>query len=184
MEDAMMTISMIARVLLALASSAGLTGAISTPVTSAKASISGVAQMKYSVQHALPPTPNASPLLLLDEAAGTNRSTGNTDYMQGAAVINREIANLVQGNGPHSGYITLAKGSDTTVSQWEGKVITTLGANNQPSTRFQGKWTMMRGTGKYEGTTGNGTYEGQILSPSDYTLTWKGDIVLDQRASR
>jgi hypothetical protein len=184
MEDAKMMISMIPRALLALVTSVGLAGAIGAPMASAKSSISGVAQMKYSVQHALPSKQNASPVLLLDEAAGTNRNTGNTDYMQGASVINREIANLVQGNGPHSGYITLATGSDTTVSQWQGNVVTTLGAQGQPFTRFEGKWIMMRGTGKYAGITGSGTYEGQMLSQSAYTLTWKGDVELNQRASR
>lgn len=179
-----MTISMIPLAVLTLLTSAGFAGAIGTRVAPTRAIISGVAQMKYSVQHALPPAQNASPVLLLDEAAGINRNTGSTDYMQGASVINREIANLVQGNGPHSGYITLANGSDTTVSQWQGNVVTTLGANSQPSTSFKGKWTMMRGTGKYAGITGSGTYEGQILSLSDYTLTWKGDVELNQRASR
>jgi hypothetical protein len=180
----MMTMLMIPFAVLTLVTSTGFAVAIGAPVAPARASISGVAQMKYSVQHALPPEQNASPILLLDEAAGTNRNTGDTDFMQGASVINREIANLVQGNGPHSGYFTLAKGSDTTVSQWQGNVITTLGANSQPSTRFKGTWTMMRGTGKYAGIAGSGTYEGQILSPSDYTLTWKGDVELNQRASR
>jgi hypothetical protein len=184
MEDAMMMISMIPRALLALVTSVGFADALGAQAASARTSISGVAQMKYSVQHALPAEQNASPVLFLAEAAGTNRNTGSTDYMQGASVINREIANLVQGNGPHSGYIMLAKGSDTTVSQWQGNVITTPGANGPPSTRFEGKWTMMRGTGKYAGITGSGTYEGQILSQSAYTVTWKGDVELNQRALR
>jgi hypothetical protein len=180
----MMTISMIPIAVLAVVASAGVGGTGAAPATSAKASIAGVAHMKYSVQHALPSEQQASPVLLLDEAAGTNRSTGNTEYMQGASVINREIANLVQGNGPHSGYITLASGSDTTVSAWQGVVTTVLGANNKPSTRFKGTWTLSRGTGKYAGITGSGSYEGQVQSQSEYTLTWKGAVDLDQHASR
>ena len=179
-----MTIPMISRAFFALVVPAGFAAALGAPAVSARASISGVAQMKYSEQHALPAAQNSSPILLLVEAVGTNRSTGSTEYMQGAAVINREIANLVQGNGPHSGYITLAKGSDTTISQWQGKVVTTLGENSPPSTHFEGKWTMMKGTGKYQGSTGSGTYEGRIISPTDYTLTWKGDIEITPRASR
>ena len=73
MEDAMMTTLMIPCAILALATSAGFAGAIGAPVSSGRVSISGVAQMKYSVQHALPPEQNASPILLLDEAAGSNR---------------------------------------------------------------------------------------------------------------
>ena len=180
----MMTISTISRALFALVVPAGFAGALGAPAVSARVSISGIAQMKYSEQHALPAAQNSTQMLLLDEAVGTNRSTGSTKYMQGAAVINREIANLVQGNGPHSGYITLAQGSDTTMSQWQGKVVTTVDANNQPSTRFEGKWMMMKGTGKYQGITGSGTYDGQIISPTEYTLTWKGDIEISPRASR
>jgi hypothetical protein len=146
--------------------------------------ISGVFSLKYTQQQALPVSDAAGPVLLLTQSTGSNRSTGKFDYMPGAEVINREIADLTQGNGPHQGYITEIKGADTSVTRWQGQVTTTLGADQKPATRFEGKWTKVSGTGRYEGVTGNGTYTGRMLSPTEYTVEWKGEIVLNRTASR
>lgn len=178
-----MTMTMISRALLTLAIPAGITGALGSPVASAKVTISGAANMRYSEQHALPLAQSGSPVLLLNEATGTNRNTGKADYMSGADVTTREIADLIQGNGVHRGYLSLGKGADSTVSQWQGKVVTTLGADHQPSTNFEGTWTMMRGTGKYDGVSGVGSYKGRMLSPTEYTLEWSGEIEVRQRAA-
>src|SRR5688572_25829888 len=100
--------------------------------------ISGVFSMKAGEQHVLPVAGQAGPVLLLTQSSGTGRSTGPTEFMDGAQVVNREIADLTQGNGPHQGYITEIKGADTTVSSYRGKVVTTLGPDQKPRTDFQG----------------------------------------------
>jgi hypothetical protein len=140
--------------------------------------------MTVTQQHALTVGDMAGPVLVLTQAAGTNRNTGKSDYMAGGEVINREIADLTQGNGPHQGYITEVKGADTTVTRWQGRVVTTLGADRKPDTRFEGTWTKVSGTGKYAGVSGAGRYTGRMLSPREYTVEWSGDIVLDRTASR
>jgi hypothetical protein len=146
--------------------------------------ISGVFSLKYTEQHTLPVSDAAGPVLLLTRSTGSNRNTGRSDYMAGAEVINREIAELTQGNGPHQGYITEVKGADTTVTRWQGQVATTLGPDQKPATRFEGRWTKVSGTGKYEGVAGNGSYTGRILSPTEYTVEWTGEIVINRTASR
>jgi hypothetical protein len=179
-----MSTLMISRALLALVAPAGIAGILGSPAT-ARTTVSGVANMKYTEQHALPLARSGSPVLLLNEASGTNRNTGKSDHMAGAGVINREAADLIQGNGPHRGYITLGKGADTTVSHWQGKIVTTPGTDQQPNTHFEGTWTMLSGTGKFDGATGSGSYEGQVLSPNEYTVEWSGEIELKQhKASR
>jgi hypothetical protein len=146
--------------------------------------ISGVFSMKVGQQHALPVADQAGPVLLLTQSEGTNRSTGNSEYMDGSRVINREISDLTQGNGPHQGYITDINGADTTVTRYTGKVATTLGADRKPATSFQGTWTKLSGTGKYQGVTGSGSYKGRMTSPTDYTVEWSGEIVTRQTSSR
>ena len=146
--------------------------------------VSGVFTMKYTQQQGLPVSDAAGPVLLLNQSAGTNRNTGTSDYMSGGEVINREIAELTQGNGPHQGYITEIKGADTAVTRYEGHVTTTLGPDQKPATRFEGKWTKLSGSGKYAGVAGNGTYTGRMLSPTEYTVQWSGNIVLNRTASR
>ena len=146
--------------------------------------VSGVFSMKVGQQHALPVADQAGPILLLTQSAGTNRSTGSSEYMNGAQVTNREIADLTQGNGPHQGYITEVKGADTTVTRYQGKVVTTLGPDQKPATSFQGTWTKLSGTGKYQGVTGSGSYKGRMISPTDYTVEWTGEIATRQTSSR
>ena len=179
-----MSRSTMLRALFALGSPAVVASLLASAPAPDRIPVSGVFTMKYTQQHALPVSDAAGPVLLLNQSAGTNRNTGRSDYMAGGEVINREIAELTRGNGPHQGYITDAKGADTTVTRYEGQVTTTLGPDQKPATRFEGKWTKVSGTGKYEGVAGNGTYTGRVLSPTEYTVEWRGDIVLNRTASR
>jgi hypothetical protein len=146
--------------------------------------ISGVFSLKVGQQQSLPVATPADPVLLLTQSSGTNRSTGKAAYMDGAQVINREIADLRQGNGPHQGYTTEILGADTTVTGWQGKVTTTLGPDQRPVTRFEGSWSKVKGTGQYEGVTGAGSYKGRMTSPTEYTVEWSGEISTPRTASR
>jgi len=141
--------------------------------------ISGVFTMKVVQQHALPVGD-----LLLTQSAGTNRNTGKAEYMEGSQVLSREIADLTQGSGPQQGYITEVHGADTTVTRYQGKVVTTLGPDGKPVTSFEGTWTKLRGTGKYQGVSGGGKYKGRMLSPTEYTAEWSGEIQTQRTAAR
>ena len=146
--------------------------------------VSGVFSMKAVQQQTLPVASPAEPVLLLTLSSGTNRSTGQSAYMDGAEVIDRQIADLTQGNGPHQGYITEIHGADTTVTRYQGKVVTTLGADQKPITRFEGTWSKLEGTGQYEGVTGAGSYKGRMISQTEYTVEWNGEISTPRTASR
>lgn len=174
----------LSRALLAVAMPAVLAGILASGPAPERIAISGVSSLKYSQQHALPVAGAAGPVLLLDQASGTNRNTGKSDYMAGAEVIEIGIADLTQGNGRNQGYTIHAKGADTTVSRWEGKVVTRLGAGQSPTTQFEGSWTKVSGTGKYKGVVGSGTYKGRMLSPTEYTVEWSGEIELKSPAPR
>jgi hypothetical protein len=156
---------------------------VTAPVRELSA-ISGVFSLKVGQQQTLPVASPADPVLLLTQSSGTNRSTGKSAYMDGAEVINREIADLTQGNGPHQGYITEFKGPDTTVTRYQGKVITTLGPDQKPVTRFEGTWSKLKGTGRYLDVTGAGSYKGSMISPTEYTVEWSGEIATPRTASR
>jgi hypothetical protein len=138
--------------------------------------VAGVFSMKVGQQNALPVADQAGPVLLLTQSAGTNRNTGKSDYMDGAQVISREIADLTQGNGPHQGYVTEIKGADTSVARYHGKVVN--------ATSFEGTWTKLSGTGKYQGVSGSGSYKGRMVSPTDYTVEWNGEIATRRTATR
>jgi hypothetical protein len=174
----------IAYILAALGMPVLTAATLTSPPSSARTQIAGVFTMKVGQQHALPVADQVGPILLLTQAAGTNRSTGKSEYMDGAQVINREIADLTQGNGRHQGYVTEIKGADTATARWQGKVVTTLGPDQKPATSFEGTWTMLSGTGKYQGVTGDGWYKGRMVSQTEYTVEWAGEIATQRTSSR
>jgi hypothetical protein len=148
------------------------------PAETGLAPVSGRFTMKISQQHTLPVSDAAGPVLLANEAKGTNINTGRTDYMNGAGVTNVEIADLTQGNGQHQGYVTFAKDGETSVSRWNGRVTTTLSADKKPITTFEGTWAKVGGTGRYAGVDGKGRYKGRMLSPTEYVVDWEGELGL------
>jgi hypothetical protein len=179
-----MSRSRISRALFVLGAPTIVAGLLASAPAPEQTPVSGVFSLRYTQQQALPVSDAAGPVLLLNQSTGTNRNTGKSDYMAGAEVINREIAELTQGNGPHQGYITEIKGADSAVTRWQGHVTTTLGPDQKPATRFEGTWTKVSGTGTYDRVAGNGTYTGRMLSPTEYTVQWSGNIVLNRTASR
>ncbi|MDQ3796401.1 MAG: hypothetical protein M3294_02195 [Pseudomonadota bacterium] len=63
--------------------------------------------------------------------AAFSKNTGPTDFLQGAKVVNREIQDLVQGSGPHNGYITFTDNDGEITAKWDGHVKTMLTKGRQ-----------------------------------------------------
>lgn len=135
--------------------------------------ISGSAALSYTKQDASVP-PAEGHLLALGEVAGTNKGTDGSGYMDGAAVDNREIVQLFQGNGFHSGYYTMSKDGNTTTAFWKGDVTTVM-KDNVPNTSFKGTWEYVNGTGKFAGIKGKGKYTGYFTSKTTYNVDWDGE---------
>ena len=148
------------------------------------ARVAGTLTMKYAEQHALPLGDQSEPVLLENRATGSNRNTGPTDYMDGAEITSIEIADLAQGNGSHQGYITFSKDGETTRNRWSGRVKTVLVADGKtPVTTFEGTWTKLSGTGRYDGVSGSGRYRGRMLSPTEYSVEWDGEMALKEKTA-
>jgi len=142
----------------------------------AKSRIAGTFTATIASHQDLPVTDAPMHALALVESRGTNRSTGDTEYMAQGEIVNREISDLTQGTGPHQGYITFVQGADTTISRWSGKVTTVLDADHKPSTTMAGTWTVIAGTGRYRRATGSGTYRGRMLSEQEVSVDWHGEL--------
>jgi hypothetical protein len=123
-------------------------------------------------------------VLVLSQAKGSNRSTGPTDYMDGAEIVNSEIADLIQGNGTHQGYVRMSKGGESTVTKWSGKVTTVLSPEKTPITTFEGTWSKVNGSGRFAGVSGSGTYKGRMTSQTEYVVDWQGEIAGPKLAAR
>ncbi|MBI2993225.1 MAG: hypothetical protein HYY48_03500 [Gammaproteobacteria bacterium] len=149
---------------------------LSQGVVAESKSVAGQFSVTYAKQEALPISDAEGHMLILGEAHGRNVGKNGSDYMDGGTVINKEIADLFQGNGPHSGYVTMSKDGSDSVSKWQGEVTTTLNQDGTPNTTFKGSWEAASGTGKYQGVKGNGTYQGYFTSQTDYVVDWNGRL--------
>ncbi len=137
--------------------------------------IAGAADLTYAKQEAsLAPSADGH-MLVFGELTGTNKNTDGSGYMSDADASNREIGQLFQGNGPHSGYYTMSKDGNTTTALWKGDVATVLAEDGSPRTSFKGTWEYVAGTGKYSGIKGKGKYSGYFTSKTTYHVDWNGE---------
>ena len=137
--------------------------------------IAGQYKQAYTKQEALPVPQAQGHVIMLTQSKGTGKSTNGSAYMDGAQVVISEIADISQGNGPHSGYVTqtMANG-DETVTRFSGRITTTLTPEGQPNTTFAGRWENVSGSGQYTGITGSGAYNGHFISENEYVVDWSG----------
>lgn len=153
--------------------------ALGAPVSADEtANIAGLLSLSIMNQEALPVSPRGGDMLLLDEARGTNRSTGSREFMQGASINNKEVVALLQGSGPQHGYLTFTKDGDQVDTKWSGSVTTTQSPDGKPLISFHGTWEQVSGSGRYQGIRGRGTYSGHYTSPKDYVVDWEGQSTL------
>ena len=137
--------------------------------------IAGTFSQSYSKQEVLPIPQAQGHIIMLTESQGSNSNTNGSGYMDGAKVVISEIVDLNRGNGPHQGYVTQTMSNgDETVTHFNGKVTTTMTAEERPNTTMKGSWKTIRGTGQYSGIKGSGTYAGYFTSEKDYVVDWKG----------
>jgi hypothetical protein len=152
----------------------------SNPAMAEGGKIAGAISLNYTKQEALSVVEAPGNLLILGELKGINKSTNGSGYMDGAAVTNREIVRLFQGNGPNNGYITLDKNGDSAVALWNGQVTTVMSPEGQPMTSFKGTWEYVAGTGRLTGIKGNGDFQGHFTSKTSYDVNWNGEYSVDK----
>lgn len=140
--------------------------------------VAGSFTMAYSQQHPLPVGDVEGHVLLATQASGTNRNTGPTSFMDGAAVQLTETADLTNGNGLHEGYAMLSHNGEVVVAKWSGRVTTVLGSDKQPVTTAEGRYTYV------SGPKGSGTYKVRFTGPQSYIVDWQGEMEPGTQASR
>jgi len=170
----------IPRFALAVAMPLAIPVALSGPQPTRGPEFAGTFTMRYEQQQPTPVGDADGHIILTAVAKGTNRSSGRTAFMDGAAVTQISLTEMTQGNGPDQGYIIEAKDGEIAVTRYSRRVKTTL-ADGKPVTTVEGTWTKVSGTGRYDGITGAGTYTGRLLSPSDFVVDWRGSMTLKER---
>jgi len=117
-------------------------------------------------------------LMQLVKSEGTNVSTGEAAFMDGAKIVNISYSDVVQGNGSNQGYIIFKNGEDAMYGQWHGKITTTMTTEGTPLTSLVGEYTYINGGGIFEGIEGSGTFKGHFTSDTEYEVEWQGSYTL------
>ncbi len=137
--------------------------------------IAGQFKQAYVKQEVLPVPHSQNHIIMLTQANGVNTDINKNGFMPGAKVVIQEIADLNQGNGPHSGYVTQTmENGDVVVVKIQGNVSTVMSAEGLPNTSVKGDWVFDHGSGKYNGISGSGTYTGYFTSEKEFTVDWNG----------
>jgi hypothetical protein len=141
-----------------------------------KFKVAGKQTIAYTRQERINVGDNEGHILSIIEAEGVNVSTGETDYMNGAQVINIVTSDLVNFNGPIQGYSITKKKNDSAFGKFEGKITTTLSADGTPVAVIEEvhlNW--VQGTGQFRNIQGAATAKGRYISTNIYLVEWEGE---------
>lgn len=119
-------------------------------------------------------------IISLGEFEGSNVSTGEVKFMDGALDIGMTCSDVVKGNGPHHGYGNMSLNGDTIFWEHRGTIGTTIVSGGKPVTTVEGSFVWTKGTGKYEGIQGGGTYKGKYISKTIFIVEWEGQYLIQK----
>lgn len=111
---------------------------------------------------------------------GIIRGSGLGFFDDGAVATHSIVIvhDFTDGTGPHSGYVTYTFEDGATLSlSYQGMSTTPAG---QDSTLIEGKFTFVRGSGRFSGVAGGGQYQGKRLIPA----SGGGEVYLDFAGTR
>lgn len=145
-----------------------------------KHKIAGKMTMVYEERKTVEVGDTEEHVLSFGVAEGTNECTSEHTFMNGAQVMNMSFGDLVQGDGPHQGYVKLILKDDAVFCRWRGRVATTVPEEGAPIVSFEGRYSYIKGTGRFENIKGSGTYKGAFTSKTEYTVEWEGEYFIEE----
>jgi hypothetical protein len=174
-----MRISVFGRLLALLVSLAMILAlGATTSIAQQKMMVSGKMTQSYTKQENLDIGDVPGHVVSLAQENGTNVSTGENKFLDGADLANITFSDLVNGNGPHQGYVTLTKGPDGATASWKGNVTTVMSKEGKPTITFKGTFTWIKGMGQYANIQGTGTYSGHFTSETAMAVDWEGEYLI------
>jgi hypothetical protein len=93
--------------------------------------------------------------------------------------VTRNTWDLVKGTGTMIGYTTIMEpdGRATRFLKQEGKVTTILSPEGKPIMTGEGTFSMVGGTGEWQGATGGGIWKMRMIGDGIFVMDWQGEFV-------
>jgi len=100
------------------------------------------------------------------------------DVINGGTYISEGTSDLINFNGSHAGYQNNIYKDGSYLASWQGKVkMTPAEKGGPPKISFEGTWSIIKGTGKYENAEGKGTYKGMFIAADMIMMETEGEII-------
>jgi hypothetical protein len=138
-----------------------------------KMKIGGKAEVEYTKREAMDIGDVEGHMMTLSQLAGTNKSTGENMFMDGADVTIYGFSDSIKGNGHAMGYSRTKLGDDCVFIEYKGEVKTTL-VEGKPVTVFETTCKFIKGTGKYENIQGEYTATAKMVSETKMVIESQG----------
>jgi hypothetical protein len=146
-----------------------------------KIKVAGKQTLAYTRQERKEVGDTEGHILSLIEAEGINISSGDSEFMNGAQIINVVTSDLVNFNGPIHGYSITTKKGDSAVGKFDGKIITTISADGTPVAVIDDvHLTWIKGTGQFLNIKGSATAKGRYISRNIYNVEWEGEYWIEK----
>jgi len=100
----------------------------------------------------------------LREYEGNQMITTGPRVLDGAIVTGVVFFDVIQGNGSAHGYSKAVKGPNSYVMKYECQIRPSTLPDGSPTTKYEGTWIIINGTGELEGIKGDGTFRGTSIS--------------------
>ena len=152
---------------------------VTTSTAQQKIKVSGKHTLATIEQNAINVGDTDGHIISLGEFEGSNVSTGEKKFMDGALDVGMTFSDMVKGNGSHQGYGKMSLNGNVIIWKHQGKSVTTLSPEGMPVTTVEGTYTWINGSGKYENIKGSGTYKGTYISKTIVVLEWEGEYFIE-----
>jgi len=101
------------------------------------------------------------------------------DVVSGGTAISNATWDLVKGNGTMQSYATnISPDGSKNYSKQQGKVVTVLSPQGKPVTTVEGTFTIINGTGQWEGAQGGGPWKLKVIGEGISVMDWEGEYTL------
>ena len=145
-----------------------------------KMKTAGKATITYTVQETIDVDDTEGHVLLISKIEGTNVSTGEHKFMDGAKVVVMGFGDYVKGNGPHLTYLKMSLNGDVVFAKGKGKTKTTLSPEGKPISTLEGTATYTKGEGKYKNIQGGYTYKAKRISSTEIVVEMEGKYFIKE----
>jgi len=119
-------------------------------------------------------------VVFISEWEGTNVSTDENKFMDGAQFHFAAYGDYTMGSGPHWTFFKMSLGDDIVVGNANGKTTTTFSPEKIPITTLKGTSAFTKGEGKYINIQGSGTYKAKYTSMTTMEMEWDGEYFIEK----